>query len=68
MAMVIVTKLSASGQLMIMNCPILIGQNAAAPKANHTATCVLLTFPTNTTVRHASGKIKDTNIMLQLIT
>ena len=65
MAMEILIKQSASGIQMIMICLMSYAQNDAAQKATHTATHTAMNFPTNTTVRHASGKRRNTNMRQQ---
>ena len=57
MAMDTLLKRSASGIQTTMICLIPSAQNSATQKATHTDTHVDMTFPTNTTARHASGKM-----------
>ena len=40
-------------------------QNAAAQTSTNTTTHAAITFPTNTTARHASGKRRDTKMKQQ---
>ena len=68
MKIVMVTKQSASVLPTTMTCPTISAQNSATPKETHTSTHAVLTFPSNTTVKHVNGKREDTKIMQQSIT
>ena len=58
MTIVTVTKKSAIVLPMTTTLPMLSSQNTATPKTTRTVTHADLIFPSNTTVKHASGKSK----------
>ena len=63
MAMATVKKRSASGLPMTKIYPMISAQNASTPKATHYDNHAAFKFPSNSTVRHASRKIKGTKMI-----